>query len=259
MSCWFQLPVGWRANPSFHKRALHMLMVHLFAVFLTLFYSGYWWLFTIFPQTYQPLLALSLPFIREIFGHMMSSLGKRCAGAEVPSVELIAGNIVALFHALFLSSCLGSIATEISTYILLGIDFVINLLFTGQVYYYRKKGNIKKCGDALMSLVLNEFLEMTMPLTFLLCFLVSFYGGNSVILGMSWLIFFSVDSYVFSGNVGSDYFHFISSDASDIPPFIYSFIILLCIDLISLIFSGIFLKLVLNINLLQVYTWVQKW
>ena len=82
-------------------------------------------------------------------------------------VELIAGHIVALFHALFLSSCLGSIATEVSsrlfaylitttevsiingqpalviciilnnqqmsTYILLGIDFIINLMFTGQV------------------------------------------------------------------------------------------------------------------------------
>ena len=30
-----------------------------------------------------------------------------------PKVDLIAGHIVALFHALFLSSCLGSIATEV--------------------------------------------------------------------------------------------------------------------------------------------------
>jgi hypothetical protein len=188
MSCWFQLPSNWRIIPSFGKRALTMLVVHLFAVLITLFYSGYWWLFTIFPERYQPILALSLPFIREVFAHMMSSLGKRCAGGSVPSVELIAGNIVALFHALFLSSCLGSIATAISTYILLGIDFVINLIFTGQVYYYCRHGKIEKCGEALMTLVLNEFLEMTMPLTFLLCFLVSFYGGNSVILGKSrWL------------------------------------------------------------------------
>ena len=70
----------------------------------------------------------------------------------MPKVELIAGHIVALFHALFLSSCLGSIATEVkhvivlisskivflqmSTYILLGIDFIINLMFTGQVSAY---------------------------------------------------------------------------------------------------------------------------
>ena len=112
---------------------------------------------------------------REIFGHFTSALGRRCAGKSVASVifsnwknflffakvDLIAGHIVALFHALFLSSCLGSIATEVpilycsfplislvfsqevinldqhqvSTYILLGIDFIINLLFTGQVNF----------------------------------------------------------------------------------------------------------------------------
>ena len=133
---------------------------------------------------YQPILALALPIIREVFGHFMSSLGWRCAGKPVPSVELISGHIVALFHALFLSSCLGSIATPISGYILLGIDFVINLIFTVQIYY-NKKGNIEKCGEALMTLVLNEFLETTVPLTFLLCFLVSFYGGNKDIIGMT--------------------------------------------------------------------------
>ena len=171
------------------------------------------------PATYQPLLALALPVIREVpqdvrtniitfqvFAHGMLALSRRSAGGPVPSVELIAGHIVALFHALFLSrssasclclqpalelhiihalliSCVGSIATEMSTYILLGVDFVINLLFTGQIYWYHRQGKVDKCGAALMTLVLNEFLEMTVPITFLLCFLVSFYGGNAFIIG----------------------------------------------------------------------------
>jgi len=182
-----------------------------------------------------------IPF-REIFGHFTSALGRRCAGGSVQSVDLIAGHIVALFHALFLSSCLGSIATEVSTYILLGIDFIINLLFTGQVYWFAKRGKLEKCGEAMMTLVLNEFLEFLVPLTFVLCFLVSFYGGNREVLG----------------NVGSDYFHFVGTSPDQIEGFIYTFITLLGIDLLSLLFSGAFLKYKLNINLFQVYCFQQR-
>ena len=62
---------------------------------------------------------------------------------------------------------------QVSTYILLAIDFIINLLFTGQVsfwcqgqcwrfaqvYWFAKRGKLEKCGEAMMTLVLNEFLE----------------------------------------------------------------------------------------------------
>ena len=183
MSIWFQLPSEWRAVSSIRYRVICVLIFHLCTVLVTLFYSCYWWLFTIIPSQYQPGLALALPVIREIFGHFLSKLGQKCATTSVPSVELNIANIVALFHALFLASCVGSIATSISAYILLGIDFAINLLFTFQIYYYHRKGNIEKCAEAMMTVVLNEFLEMFVPLTFLLCFLVSFYGGNSNLIG----------------------------------------------------------------------------
>ena len=167
----------------FRHRVLSVLVIHLCTVVITLFYSGYWWLFTVISDFYQPLLALGLPVIREAFGHFMSHLGHHCAGGSVPSTELMVGNIVALFHALFLSSCLGSVATPTSGYILLGIDFGINLIFTGQIYYYSKKEKYEKSADAMMTLVLNEFLEMAVPITFLICFLLSFYGGNAPIIG----------------------------------------------------------------------------
>ena len=189
MSCWFQLPASWRALPSFRHRAISVLGVHLCTVLVTLFYSGWWWLFTVIPSNYQPILALALPLIREGFAHLLSFLGEHCAGGSVPSVELNVGHIGALFHALFLASCVGSIATPVSTYILLGIDFAINIAFTCQIYYYHKKGQLEKCGAALMTVVLNEFLEMMVPITFLLCFLVSFYGGNADVIGMLFLVF----------------------------------------------------------------------
>ena len=56
----------------------------------------------------------------------------------------------------------------------------------------------------------------------------------------------------YSGNVGSDYFHFLSATAEDIPPFVYSFLLLIGIDALSLGISFVFLKFNFGINLFQV-------
>ena len=91
MLCWFQLPSEWLKIASFRRRAITVLLVHISSVLAVLFYI---------PSTYQPILAICLPIIREGFGLVMSALGKRSSGGDFPSVELIAGNIVALFHVL---------------------------------------------------------------------------------------------------------------------------------------------------------------
>ena len=178
-------PSEWLKIASFRRRAITVLLVHISSVLAVLFYIGYWWLFTVIPSTYQPILAIFLPIIREGFGLLMSALGKRSSGGDIPSVELIAGNIVALFHVLFLSSCIGSIATKMTTYILLGTDFLINIFFTFRVYRHHKNNQVDNCGETLMTLVLNESIEFIVPLTFLICFLVSFYGGNRNVIGKS--------------------------------------------------------------------------
>ena len=183
MSIWFQLPAKWRSVPSIRRRVIYVLIFHQLTVLITVFYSCYWWLFTVVPSDYQALLAISLPVIRELLGHLMSQLGEKCATAKIPSVDLNMANVVSLFHALFLASCVGSIATLLSTFILIGVDFSINLGYTFQIYYYYHKGNIKKSGEATMIVVLYEFIELFVPLTFLLCFLVSFYGGNRSSIG----------------------------------------------------------------------------
>ena len=52
--------------------------------------------------------------------------------------------------------------------------------------------------------------------------------------------------------MGSDYFQFLSTSNEQIPPFIYNFLILIGIDMLSLVFSSVFLKMSVNINLFQV-------
>ena len=110
---------------------------------------------------------------------------KKSAGKSNQFVDLIASNIIAVFHALFVSQCVGAAATDFSTYLLLGIDFVLNMYFQFRVFYLYKKKRFEECSEELQSLVLNEFLEAIIPLLYLVCFLAAFYGPNAEIIGIN--------------------------------------------------------------------------
>ena len=79
-------------------------------------------------------------------------------------------------------------ATDLSTYLLLGIDFAINMYFTGKVFWLFRKKEFAKCGETLQGLVVNEFLEFTMPFLFLVCFLTAFHGPNADIIGIKYKV-----------------------------------------------------------------------
>ena len=65
------------------------------------------------------------------------------------SVEVLSNNIVNLFHALFLSVCVGAVATPVSTYLLLGIDFVANIHHTLGIIIKKKRGQLKEAAEDL--------------------------------------------------------------------------------------------------------------
>ena len=109
---------------------------------------------------------------------------KKSAGKSDQFVDLIASNIISIFHALFVSQCVGAAATDLSTYLLLGIDFVINMYFQCRVFYLHKKQRFEECAKELHSLVLNEFLEAIIPFLFLVCFLAAYHGPNAEIIGI---------------------------------------------------------------------------
>ena len=88
------------------------------------------------------------------------------------------------------------------------IDFLINLHACSTVCKKKREGALEKAGEELMVngwvhlqfgkltywkhksltilqlLTLNEFLELIVPVTYLLCFLVAFYGPNSHVIGV---------------------------------------------------------------------------
>jgi hypothetical protein len=111
------------------------------------------------------------------------SPGKKTAGRCVPRVELLAASIISFFNCLFVATCLGSVATQTATVLLLSMDFLINLYLCFGVWRKYKQEKWAECGEAMMELVLIEWVEFMVPLLYLLCFLAAFYSHNAHVIG----------------------------------------------------------------------------
>ena len=87
----------------------------------------------------------------------------------------------------------------------------------------------------LFSLTINELVEVVMPMTFLVCFLLAYYGPNAEIIG----------------GVKSTHFHYVP--VTDIYGFVLKMILFLMVDLFSVIFVGTLLWVSCKINLIRAY------
>ena len=102
------------------------------------------------------------------------------------SVELIAQNLAVTFHMVFVSVCVGGVATWPFLITLIVIDFIINNYFAVMTWRAKRnfsKKSLPKLKKSVQMLVLSESLEIVIPLSYLLCFLAAYYGPKADILG----------------------------------------------------------------------------
>ena len=141
-------------------------------------------------------------------------------------------------HTIFLSVCAGGLATDLTMFILIGIDFLINVYYTIKIFRIKRKLEKRKQEDLLVSvqvLVLSEVLEIILPLAYLLCFLAAYHGPNADVLG----------------NIKNGFWQ--SKAVDDIWGPTWHLLLLTVFDCFSLALTGSFLLYFSNINLGHVF------
>ena len=116
---------------------------------------------------------------------MLKCLLKIALGSDV-SVELVAHNLAISYHMIFISVCVGGLATDVTLYTLIATDFIINAYFNVITWRAKRnftKKNLNKLMKSVQILVLAESLEIVIPLAYLLCFIIAYHGPNADILG----------------------------------------------------------------------------
>ena len=122
------MPKNVRQDTSFRRRFAYFLASISLVPLAAWAYSFLGTAFYFFPSQYQWVLALFSPLVRELFLWLVNVLAYRAAGkCALQEGKLSCLHWIGSRHALFLAITLGSVATSETTYIVLGLDFFINI------------------------------------------------------------------------------------------------------------------------------------
>ena len=137
------MPLTARKDPIFQKRFGYFIG----SEFATVVFVGVYVIlgvgFLIIPLRYQWMLGLACPIFRQIFSWALFKLVSKAAGtdADLYKVEFLCNHYVESKHAIFMAIILGSVATDTTTYCIIGADFLINIYHGATIIQLYKRGN----------------------------------------------------------------------------------------------------------------------
>ena len=165
---YFQIPRTWRQNPKFFTTIIWLVVTQLFLIVVFLLYFLLGFGFYVIPMDYQWTMALIIPFVDGFSTKILGALANKAAGRRDASVETIAGSLISISTSLFMSINLGSIATDVTSYVILGIAFFLNLIDILGVVRKIKGGEPtfeEACFD-FQDLTINMVLEILLPIRY---------------------------------------------------------------------------------------------
>lgn len=188
---WFEFPYELRNDKEFRKRLKMYMLTNIWVIVIHLQYAGFSTLFTSLPTELQWLLAIIIPISRKMNSHLYEKLAVQYAG-KGNRMAMIRNSIsIGIDYSLFIAIILSS-ASDITLLIFLGIEFLLNFrLCIKTLQMHRKiKTNIlgnqylkNQINNNLQNLVINEMIEVIVPLAYFSTFYLSYVGPNSTILG----------------------------------------------------------------------------
>ena len=147
-------------------------------------------LFNMLPLEIQWVLAFVLPLVREFnYKALVYIMFKYPKISEDDGKEIAVVGMYG-FSSLYVAIILGQTTTNMTSILILVVDFAINLYSCHDIInLYRSTVPIvstrllKKRDFALTKLVLTEMIEILVPLSYLMTMLLAYYGPNAELLG----------------------------------------------------------------------------
>ena len=236
MVIWHLFPQKWRNIGKFYSKLKFFCIALAFNQSTSLCYNFMVKTFLEYPEQYQWVLAIVSTVVREIFIWITKKVARKCCNGDPRRTTIVCSHLTNARHAIFLSTILGSIATQTTSIIILVMDSIINILLTLKLLVdtkYRKTANTEKKIELLQDLALNEIVEIIVPLTYLLCFVAAYYGPNAALIG----------------NVQNDYWQYEKTE--NIDELIKNISVFVLVDVLSGIVCYFLLLWICKINLIR--------
>ena len=189
----FLFPKQIRKDQLFRKRCKAVACRLFWGVFINVQLKVISALFNKVSLDYQWMIALIVPVTKEFNDRIVAILMKRSASKEDKvEAEFMGKILVNQNYSLWIAIALANQATKASEWILLGINFCINMrlgftivrvnaMICGSDNEDQRREKLKK--EHLAELILNELIEIIVPIAFICSFATAYYGPNKNKLG----------------------------------------------------------------------------
>ena len=245
LAIWYRFPKQYRNSKLFQGRYKCFVATYWGITFMNIEYAVLGKVFIAIPERYQWMLAATFPILREMHTWIFLQLAYKSAGAHDTSVTISMAHNINTRHVVFLSVMLGSAATDHSSWVILGTDFVYNIYLAIKIIWIRKRRCASEKSDRemfelLYTLTTNELVEVVVPVTYMIGFFCAYYGPNGEQIG----------------NVRSSYFHY--TPVTDIKGCTEKLVLFFMFDLMNAVMAAILLWSFCKISLLRAYMLMQK-
>ena len=128
------MPIAWRINKDFQKRFVYFVSILIGVLIISSWgYVGVGNAFGRTPQEYQWIVGLLTPLVVHFNVWFLQKVAHLASGENIPNsqkrnIMLTCLHYMETRHALFLAIMVGSISTPITTYVILGITTVQNVV-----------------------------------------------------------------------------------------------------------------------------------
>ena len=198
----WHFPTGLRTDPQFLQRILayasyffwsHYVIILTFVIgqnTIPLFPSGYLWL-----------IGIEFLAIKEFNKYVMKKLINKSAGSNDSYAKGVLTLQLVAYTNLTVVVFISTVADQKTTACFIAVDFVMNLVLTWKTIKEHKRVGIMDIisgrthdmtDQFLTNLIINETMELLVPLMYVASVAIAFYGPNSANLG----------------NIGLSYWHF---------------------------------------------------
>ena len=247
---WFKFPRVVKKNQTFHARLRAHMLYWIWVSVINFQFSVMNKLFLMIRPNLQWILAIVLPVIKELNDCAITTLMCKVAKCNIMGAKSVVKIYLSYNYSLFFVLILGTRATDSTNYCILAINFIYNLYLCFKIILLNNRisptcqedvavlRTLKK--EILTELMLNEIIEVLVPVTYICSFTIAYYGPNSMILG----------------NVQNDYWAY--QKVQNIGTLFIFAVQMAMIDLLSAVFSGIFLWKYCHINFLLEYGKVMR-
>ena len=168
-----------------------------------------------------------------MFERILKRLIQNAADGDVRRTIIGLQYMLSVRHTTVVCNIVGATATDITTWVLIGLDFSINIYLCLRIVWLNKRHpeSTPEQIELLQDLALYELVEFQTPLAFILVFSVAYYGPNGSLFG----------------NILNDYWTYTAID--DIKQMMINTGFFFMVDFSSTIICATILKVFCEINL----------